>query len=282
MSEKPQVIDLRKNDEDEQDPARNPENEMDSESEGDVYEEAREEYPEGVEDNTESGDGEPRTDPSGQAREEYTEEMEEPAENEGDGETSKGHEQDPDREAEEDEHEDDYEMEEDEKAFSYKHFNLTAKLDADTGFADLKEGSLVLVDTPLDGAKVGEVVGKEESWTGTLYVKVDTGANKYDITPYDDEFSEKYIATIGEEGEVTPDLLQRLGKTEVAEVDVGNQVVLDVPKVGPVRGTVAHKAQTESQGAKVDVNTGPATFTVYEDPSPSQKKEQPVMVGRVQ
>lgn len=257
-NEGPQVIDLRKSDD-----TDGPESDMDTESEGDVYENARDEYPDGVEDNTESGDpDEERKDPSGQAREEYPEDAEEPAENEGES-KQKGEDSE-------------------EKAFSIRDFNLTNKFDEEKGFSDLKEGSLVLIDTPLDGAKVGEVVGKEESWTGTLYVKVDTGANKYDITPYEDEFSEKFIACLDGEGEVTPDVLERLGKTDIDKVEVGNQVVLDVPKIGPVRGTVSHKADTETQGTKVDVNTGPATFTVYEEPSPSQKKEQPYIVGQVQ
>lgn len=264
----PHVVDLRKQDEEnEEDPGRNPENELDTEAEGDVYENAREEYPEGVESNDEAGDpDEDRKDPSGQSREEYTEEMEEPAENEGEGEAKQKGDKD----------------DEEEKAFSLRAFNITAKFDEEKAVNDLKEGSLVLLDTPLEGAKVGEVVGKEESWTGTLNVQVDTGANKYELTPYDDEFGEQFIACIGEEGEVTQEVLQHLGKTTIDKLDVGNQVMLDVPKMGPVRGTVAHKAQTETQGQKIDVNTGPATFTIYEEPSPAQRKEQPMIVGQVQ
>lgn len=260
MSE-PNIIDLRKQDEDEEDPSRNPENEMDTESEGDVHENAGD-YPDDVEDNTESGDpDENRKDPSGQEREEYSDYTEEELEEGTDVEpTEKG----------------------DEKAFSIRDYNITNKFDGEKGFADLKEGSLCLIDTPLDGAKVGEVVGKEKAWTGTLSVKVDTGANKYDISPYDDEFSEKFIACVSEEGEVSPDVLQRLGKTTIKEVDVGNQVMIDVAKLGPVRGTVAHKAETETQGTKIDVSTGPATFTMYENPSSSQQKEQPHLVGKVQ
>lgn len=256
MSDKPQVIDLRKQDEDEQDPGRNPETELDTESEGDVYENTRD--LDG--DDAEPEDGPPEDDGSGnvatEAAEEYPEEAEE-------GEKSK-------------------EDDEEEKAFSLRDFNLTQKLDEESGFGDLKEGSLVLIDTPLEGAKVGEVKSKEESWTGTLYVKVDTGGNQYEITPYNDEFAEKYVGTIAEEGSVSPDLLQRLGKTEIDKVEVGNQVILDIPKMGPVRGTVSHKAETETQGSKVDVNTGPTTFTLYEEPSPAQKKEMPTLIGRVQ
>lgn len=261
----PHIVDLRKQDEDEEDPSRNPENEMDTESEGDVYEEARDDYPEGVEGNDESGDAdEERKDPSGQKREEYTEDAEEPAENEGEGEASKSDDN------------------EDEKAFSLRHFNLTNKFAEDTSFNEVKEGSVVVIDTPLESAKVGEVTGKEEAWTGTLSLKVDTGANQYEVSPYEDEFSEKFIACIDEEGEVTSNLLQRLGKANIDKVEVGNQVFLDIPKAGPVRGTVSYKAETDTQGQKIDVSTGPATFTIYEDPSPSQRKEQAQLVGRIQ
>ena len=280
MSEKPQIIDLTKQSaENEEDPDRNPENAMDTESEGDVYENVREEYPDGVEENTEAGDGEPRTDASGQAREHYSEETEEEVEEETDVEMPDAEEADG---ADEGDSTSKSEDEEEEKAFSIRDYNLTNKLADDKSFNDLKEGSLVLIDTPLEGGKVGEVVGKEESWTGTTHVKVDTGANKYDITPYNDEFSEKFIACVDEQGELSTELLQRLGKTDMEEVEVGNQVMLDIPKAGPVRGTVAHKAETETQGLKVDVNAGAATFTMYEEPSPSQKKEQPQIVGRVQ
>lgn len=257
MSDKPQVIDLRKSStaEDEQDPGRNPESEMNTESEGDVYENTRD--LDG--DDEEPEDGPPEDDNSGNVSDEAAEEYPEEAE---EGEKSK--------------------EDEEEKAFSLRDFNLTQKLDEESGFDDLKEGSLVLIDTPLEAAKVGEVKSKEESWTGTLYVKVDTGGNEYEITPFNDEFSEKYIGTIAEEGSISPDLLQRLGKTEMEKVEVGNQVILDVPKMGPVRGTVSHKADTETQGAKIDVNTGPATFTLYEEPSPNQAKEQPNLIGQVQ
>lgn len=255
MSDKPQVIDLRKQDENEQDPGRNPENEMDTESEGDVYENTRD-----LDGEEEPDDGPPEDDGSGNVSDEAAEHYPEEAE---EGEKSK-------------------EDDEEEKAFSLRDFNLTQKLDEESGFDDLKEGSLCLIDTPLEGAKVGEVKSKETSWTGTLYVKVDTGGNEYEITPFNDEFAEKYVGTISEEGSISPDLLQRLGKTQIDKVEVGNQVILDIPKMGPVRGTVSHKADTETQGSKVDVNTGPATFTLYEEPSPAQRKEQPNLIGQVQ
>lgn len=266
MSErKPTVIDLNKEDEEnEEDPSRNPENVMETESQGDVYEVARLHYPE---DFDEKEDGDEETDEGGNAyehaREEYPEDMEN---HEEDGESkSKG-------ESEEG----------DEKAFSIKDLNLNQRFDEEKGFGDLKEGSVVLIDTPLEGGKIGEVVDKEESWTGTLHVKVDTGANQYDVTPYNDDFSEKFVAVVDGEQEVNPNLLERLGKTGINDVEVGNQVVLDAPKVGAIRGTVSHTSKTETQGRKVDVNTGPATFTIYEEPSPTQKKEQAYIVGRIQ
>lgn len=255
MSNKPNVIDLRKQDEDDEDPGRNPESSMDTESEGDVYENAREDYPEeGVEDGPPEDDGSGNV--SDEAAEHYPEEAEE-------GEKSK-------------------EDDEEEKAFSLRNFNLTQKLDEESGFDELKEGSLCLIDTPLEGAKVGEVKSKEESWTGTLYVKVDTGGNQYEITPYsDDEFSEKFIGCLDGEGELTSDLLTRLSKTKIDEVEVGNQVIIDAPHAGPIRGTVAYKSETETQGTKVDINTGPATFSIVEEPTPAQKKEMCQLIGKL-
>lgn len=277
--EKPRIVDLRKEDseEDEEDPSRNPENEMDTESEGDVYEESRDEYPDGVEDNDEAGDAdENRKDPSGSARGSYSDETEEELTDETGVEMPDAADADGVDDGEP------ASKSEDEKAFSLRDFNLTTKFADEKGFNDLKEGSVVLIDTPLEGGKVGEVTSKEESWSGTLYVKVDTGGNKYEISPYEDEFSERFIACIDEQGEVTPDILERLGKTTIDKVEVGNQVMIDVPKVGPVRGTVSHKAKTETQGAKVDVNCGATSFTIYEEPSPTQRKESPILIGRIQ
>lgn len=165
--------------------------------------------------------------------------------------------------------------------FTFADYEIENKLDPEKGFSDLKEGDFVLLSTPLEGAKVGEVTAKEESWTGTLEVKVDTGANEYNLTPYDDDFSEKFVAAIGEEGQLGKDLLSRLGKTTPNDVGKGSQVIIDVPAMGPVRGTVANKKQTESQGIKIDVKAEGAVFTLFEEPTPAQKKEQPMLVGSV-
>jgi len=167
------------------------------------------------------------------------------------------------------------------KAFDYGEYGLPAYFD-DKSFGELSEGDAVLIDTPIEGGKTGEVVGVEDAWTGTLNLAVDTGGNRYQITPYDDEFSEKFVAAIGDQGQLGQDMLGQLGKVSPVDVDVGSQVMLDVPNVGPCRGMVENKAHSRTQGARIDVNTGPVTFSVYEDPSPTTKKESPVLAGRVQ
>jgi|AntRauMinimDraft_2_1070382.scaffolds.fasta_scaffold00728_2 hypothetical protein len=254
---KPQVIDLSKSD-DEEGGSQN------------VADEAAEHYPESV------GDGENNEGGTGDVYHEAREN----AENEGDSENEDGtgnvfHEA---RENREDEDEDG----ETAKAFELKNFDLSHRFDQEKSFNDLKSGDVVLIDTPLHGGKIGEVTGKEDAWTGTLHVKVDTGANEYDITPYNDDYSEKYVGCISEEGSLSSEILSQLGKTSIDKLEVGNQIILDVPRCGPVRGTVSNKTDTETQGTKIAVSTGPATFSVYEEPSPAQKKEQAIIVGQVQ
>ena len=236
---KPQVIDLSKSDDDEEDRSQN------------VADEAAEHYPDDV------GEGEPTEDGSGNV---YHEARENRPDEDEDGETNKS----------------------EEKAFEMKNFDLSRRFDAEKGFGDLKSGDVVLIDTPLHGGKIGEVTGKEDSWTGTLHVKVDTGANEYNITPYNDDYSEKYVGCISEEGSLSSEILSQLGKTNIDKLEIGNQVMVDIPHCGPVRGTVAEKTDTETQGTKISVSTGPATFSIYEDPSPTQKKEQAVIVGQIQ
>lgn len=248
--QKPPVIDLTKNEE-------HHSNDDDDGSSEPVYEQDHEEGE--VADGDEYDGDAPVTEAS-EPREDHAEQAE--------GEKSK------------DSHEDDEEAEE--KGFSLKAYNLTQKFDPEKGFGDVSEGDTVVIDTPLEGGKTGEVTDIEEAWTGTLHLKVDTGANQYDISPYEDQFSEQFIARVDEAGAISPDLLRNLGKTEMPEVEVGHQVMLDVPHVGPVRGTVAYKGETETQGTKIDVNCGPVSFGVYETPSPQQKKEQSVLIGRVQ
>jgi len=231
----PQIIDLSKADDDEEDRSQN------------VADEAREHYPESVE------DGETNEGGTGDV---YHEARENRPDEDKDGETA--------------------------KAFELKNFDLSRRFDAEKSFGDLKSGDVVLIDTPLHGGKIGEVTGKEDSWTGTLHVKVDTGANEYNITPYNDDYSEKYVGCISEEGSLSSDILSQLGKTNIDKLEIGNQVMVDIPHCGPVRGTVAEKTDTETQGTKISVSTGPATFSIYEDPSPTQKKEQGIIVGQIQ
>lgn len=168
----------------------------------------------------------------------------------------------------------------DEKAFEYEDYDIKNKV-TDKGFADAETGDKVLISTPLEGAKVGEVVSAEKAWTGSLHLKVDTGANQYDITPYDDEYSEKFLAVVDEGDGVNHQLLRSLGKVSPDAVEPGDQVVIDVPTVGAVKGEVAHKAETETQGHKIDVKCGPVYFKLYEEPTSAMRKEQPYLVGRV-
>jgi hypothetical protein len=174
-----------------------------------------------------------------------------------------------------------FDPEEAEKAFTYNEYGLSARFDNEKGFSQLETGDMVVIDTPLNGGKTGEVTNIEETWTGTLEATVDTGASKYELTPFEDEYSEKFVACIDEGGEVTDEMLHSLGKVSVKDVDIGTQVMLDVPNVGPTRGMVQEKKTTDEQGAKVVVNTGPVAFDVFEDPSPTNKKEQPFLVGRI-
>lgn len=210
---------------------------------GDPYDEQRDNYPEAV---NEDDDEDPQNGSIyGQAREEYG-----------------------------------FDPEEAEKAFSYNDYGLSSRFD-EKGFSELEEGDMVVIDTPLKGGKTGEVTHVEEAWTGTLNATVDTGASKHELTPFEDEYSEKFVACISESGEVTDDMLHSLGKTTVSDVDIGTQVMIDVPHAGPTRGMVQEKKRTEKQGTKIVVNTGPVAFDVYSDPSPSQKKESPFLVGRI-
>lgn len=167
-----------------------------------------------------------------------------------------------------------------EKAFTYNEYGLSARFDG-KGFSQLDTGDMVVIDTPLHGGKTGEVTNIEESWTGTLEATVDTGASKYELTPFEDEYSEKFVACVSDESEVTDEMLHSLGKVSVKDVDIGTQVMLDVPHVGPTRGMVQEKKTTDGQGTKLVVNTGPVAFDVFEEPSPANKKEQPYLIGRI-
>lgn len=174
-----------------------------------------------------------------------------------------------------------FDPEEAEKAFTYNEYGLSSRFDSEKGFSQLETGDMVVIDTPLNGGKTGEVTNVEEAWTGTLKATVDTGASKYELTPFEDEYSEKFVACVDEGSEVTDEMLHSLGKVSVSDVDIGTQVMLDVPHVGPTRGMVQEKKTTDNGGMKAVVNTGPVAFDVYEDPSPQQKKEQPFLVGRI-
>jgi len=174
-----------------------------------------------------------------------------------------------------------FDPEQAQKAFTYNEYGMAERFDTEKGFSQLESGDMVVIDTPLEGGKTGEVVTVEEAWTGTLKATVDTGASHYELTPFEDEYSEKFVACVDEASEVTDEMLHSLGKVSVSNVDIGTQVMLDVPNVGPTRGMVQEKKQTPEQGSKVVVNTGPVAFDVFEEPSPKNKKEQPFLVGRI-
>jgi len=174
-----------------------------------------------------------------------------------------------------------FDPEEAQKAFTYNEYGLSSRFDEEKGFSHLERGDMVVIDTPMGGGKTGEVTDVDETWSGTLKATVDTGANKYELTPFEDEYSEKFVACVSDAGEMSDEMLGTLGKVSVKDVDVGTQVMLDVPNVGPTRGMVQEKKTTRENGEQIIVNTGPVAFDVYEDPSPTQKKEQPFLVGRI-
>lgn len=244
MSDKPEVIRIGKN----------------------ASEEARDDYPENMDDEGEGGTGNPWY----AARDNYPEDVEEELEDETDVEL------DPSEEKSKGE-----EKESDEKAFSLKEYNITNRIDREKQFSDIKSGDIVLVEDPLDGAKTGEVTSVDESWTGILSLSVDTGAQEYQVSPINDEFDTRLVAAIDGEGSLSSDLLSHLSKTTIDDLEVGKQIFLDIPHIGPVRGTVSNMSQTKTQGKKVDVSTGITNFTVYESPSPLQSKEQSQIIGTV-
>lgn len=167
------------------------------------------------------------------------------------------------------------------KSFGYAEYGLAERF-SDKSFSELSDGDVVLIDTPIEGGKTGEVHSVDSTWTGNISAVVDTGASRYEITPYNDRFEEKFIAVIEEERQIEDSMLQSLDKVTVEDVTVGAQVILDVAGVGPVRGMVQEKRQSGYQGHKIMVNAGPTEFTIYEEPSPQQEKEQPYLVGRIQ
>lgn len=240
----PNVVDLNKQDDEEQSDNTDSEDVDDSVEGGDPYESNQGTYPENVnspdEEDPQSGTV------YGQSREEYG-----------------------------------FDPQEAQKAFTYNEYGLSSRFNEEKGFSNLENGDSVVIDTPLGGGKTGEVTSVKETWSGTLKATVDTGANKYELTPFEDEYSEKFVACVGDAGEMSDEMLGTLGKVSVKDVDVGTQVMLDVPNVGPTRGMVQQKKSTDTNGHQLIVNTGPVSFDVYEDPSPSQKKEQPFLVGRI-
>lgn len=159
------------------------------------------------------------------------------------------------------------------------NLELNHKIDKETDFASLKSGDTVLIDTPLEGAKVGKVTDLEEAWTGTLQAKVDTGANEYVVTPFDDEYNTSFVGEVDEKMDLKQDVLGLLARKTTSAIKEGDDVVLDVPEIGPTRAVVEDVVETDNQGKRATLKSGDVHFVVYEEPTPTQTKEQAFIVG---
>jgi len=141
-------------------------------------------------------------------------------------------------------------------------------------FTQLGKRDTVLFDTPVEGLKTGKITDREESWSGILQVEVDTGAKSYTLTPFQDDYSAEYGATVDSKLELSQEGLNTL---EAA----GESVVLDVPKMGPTRTTVTDVVESENQGLRGTFKAADGLhFVVYEEPSGVQTKEQAYIIGR--
>jgi hypothetical protein len=166
-----------------------------------------------------------------------------------------------------------------------KEAGLTEKLAlsfkmTDDEFTDVSLDDTILFDTPVEGAKAGEVVEMSNTWSGITSVKVDTGVSKYDITPLKDEFSAEYVGKVADTVSLTQDVLKELEAATVDSVSKGDSVVLDCPHLGATVGKVVDIKQTENQGKRATFKSEGVYFVTYEKPSPIQTKEQPYLVGR--
>lgn len=153
------------------------------------------------------------------------------------------------------------------------------KINGDADFAELSSGDKVLIDTPLEGAKVGKVTELDEAWTGTLEAKVDTGANEYVVTPFDDDHDTSFVGEVENTMDLKQDVLSVLNRRTAPEVSEGDDLVIDVPEVGPTRAIVEDSVDTENQGKRLTLSAGGTHFVVYEKPTPTQTKEQAYIVG---
>jgi hypothetical protein len=156
---------------------------------------------------------------------------------------------------------------------------LSFKVDDAGSFTEVELGDTVLFDTPIEGAKAGEVVGMDETWSGIMAATVDTGVTEYDITPMRDEFSAEYVGTVLDTVDLTENVLAELESGRIDTIDVGDMVVLDCPHIGPTMARTVDVKETTNQGKRATFKTEGVFFVSYEMPSPVQTKEQPYIIG---
>lgn len=160
-----------------------------------------------------------------------------------------------------------------------KDLSLSAKM-TDDEFIDISFEDTILFDTPIEGAKAGEVMEMEETWSGIMSATVDTGVSQYSITPLQDEFSAEYIGKISDTVSLSQELLGELEAATITDLSRGDVVVLDCPHIGATIATVADCKPTTNQGLRATFETENVYFVSYEKPSPIQTREQPYLVGR--
>lgn len=160
-----------------------------------------------------------------------------------------------------------------------KDLSLSAKM-TDDEFIDISFEDTILFDTPIEGAKAGEVMEMEETWSGIMSATVDTGVSQYSITPLQDEFSAEYIGKISDTVSLSQELLGELEAATITDLSRGDVVVLDCPHMGATIATVTDCKPTTNQGLRATFETENVYFVSYEKPSPIQTREQPYLVGR--
>lgn len=155
------------------------------------------------------------------------------------------------------------------------------KVDTEKDFTELGKRDTILFDTPIEGLKTGELTDREESWSGVVEAKVDTGAKQYTLTPFDDDYSAKYVGVVDSTLTLDQGVLERLESATLQDISTGEDVVIDVPKMGPTRATVSDIVESKNQGLRGTLKVADSQyFVVYEEPSATQTTEQAYIVGR--
>lgn len=219
-------------------------------------------------------DDEEKSSVSDEVEEEYPDDVDNPSDVEADVPEGESEGEEVDLDASE------YGKDDDEKSLMGK-LELGHKMDSESDFSKVTTGDLILLDTPLEGAKVGEVKSVGETWTGVTECKADTGARQYTVTPFDDEFSTTYLGTVGEQMELQEKVLAKLKPVTMDGLESGKRVCMDVPHIGPTSATVTDVVKTPEQGRRVTLKSGEVHFVVYEEPGPDTVKEQPYIVGEL-